>query len=119
MNTEPGNYVVVYDQVPIALEENTQVVVSYAVVDVPAWLVIQADNDGLPGEILGMAPLNLGLNRNVTVQIDNTQIMDVLHAALYLDGGELGEFEYPGGDDIPLQRNRRVVEIPFLLLPVP
>ena len=29
-----------------------------------------------------------------------------------------GEFEYPDGDDIPLQRSRQVLQAPFQIIPV-
>jgi hypothetical protein len=116
-STEPGNYLITRDQEPITgTAEMLQVVVPYAVVESPMWLVIQADNNGQPGEILDTAALQLGLNREVIVEIPAAQATERLHAALYNDAGELGQFEYPNGADTPLQRNRRLLSSSFRLL---
>lgn len=120
MNSDPGNYLIVQDQ---SVAENAgeviEVLVPTAVVNQPGWVVIHADDDGRRGDILGFAPLPAGLSQNIVVEIPAAGATDTLYAVLHLDAGEIGEFEYPNGDDVPLQRNRRFLEIPFQLLAVP
>ncbi len=116
-NTEPGNYLIVRDQTPDSTQDNVlQIRVPYVVVDSPAWVAIQADINGQPGDILGVTSLTTGINRNVLVEISGGQETERLHAALYADAGEVGQFEYPNGADTPIQRNRRLLSVPFRLL---
>lgn len=111
-NAEPGNYLIVADQ-PRQPDSNG-VTIPLAVLEEPAWLVIYANDNGRAGDILGKTLLSLGINRDVTVEIDPEKAGDTLIAALHLDAGEAGEFEYPDGPDVPLQRNRRPVQVTFL-----
>lgn len=117
MNSDPGNYLIVQDQ---AVAENSteliEVLIPTAVVNLPGWVVIHADADGLRGDILGFTSLPAGLSQNIIVEIPAVEATETLYAVLHLDAGEIGEFEYPNGDDVPLQRNRRFLEIPFQLL---
>jgi hypothetical protein len=78
--------------------------------------VIHADNEGQHGEILGYAALHPGLNRDLVVDVDAAQVTDTLYAVLYLDAAEIGEFEFPDGDDVPLQRSRQIIQAPFQIL---
>ncbi len=115
-NTEPGSYIVTRDQILQQTNNMTwQITVPYAIVDQPAWVAIQADANGSPGEILGFAPLKIGLNRDVMVELD-TPTTETIHAVLYTDAGEVGVFEFPDGDDVPIQRNRRILSAPFMIL---
>lgn len=114
-NNESGNYLITADQ-SLAIDEDKALIhVPYAVVEVPAWLVIHADNDGQQGDIIGQTQLDLGLNRDVEVEVQSEDVTDTLYAVLYLDAEELGEFE-PDGDDVPLQRSRRVLQVPFQII---
>ena len=116
-NSAPGNYLIVYDQVAApTTAETTTVTIRTAVVGEPAWLVVQAENDGLRGDILGFAQLGGGLSQDIVVEIPAGGATETLYAVLHLDAGEIGVFEYPDGEDVPLQRNRRVLEIPFRLI---
>lgn len=107
-----GNYLLTQDQ---PLLENGVVVLA-AVVEETGWLVIYTDVDGELGEIVGATPLTAGVNRHVRVVIDAAQTTPILHAALHLDAGEMGTFEYPDGPDVPFRRNSAVIQAPFLLL---
>ncbi|HIP69868.1 MAG TPA: hypothetical protein EYH05_00555 [Anaerolineae bacterium] len=109
-STKPGNYLVVADQQ--RQPDDNSVTIPLVVVEEPAWLVIYADDNGRTGEIFGETLLSLGINRDVTVEIDSEKASDTLIAALHLDAGEIGEFE-PDGPDVPLQRNRRPVQVTF------
>lgn len=78
----------------------------------PGWLVIHADNDGAPGAVLGYAPVTVGDNQDVVVEIDLAQATPVLYAMLHLDAGTVGEYEFPG-DDVPVFVGDTIVNVPF------
>ncbi len=111
----PGNYLVTQDQIMIEDGEKTAVSIPFAVVDVPAWVTVHADNNGQLGELLGVTLLSPGINRTIEIEIDFEMATETVHAALYLDAGTLGEFEI-GAQDVPLQRNRSIIRSPFVLL---
>lgn len=115
--TNPGNYLLAADQ---ALTETadgeTAVTVPLAVVDVAAWLAVHTDDNGQPGDVIGFVPLSPGINRDLTVVVDETAVTDTLYAVLHLDGGTRGEFDFPG-DDIILQSNRNPIAAPFVVKP--
>jgi len=116
-NTNPGNYLAVRDQALTPTEGGAATVtVPLVVVDVPAWLAIHTYEDGERGELLGFAPTELGVNHDVVVEIEAEAVTRRLYAVLHLDAGEEGEFEYPGGPDVPLQRNLRFVQVFFTVL---
>lgn len=115
-STEPGNYLITADQTITDTASSVEITVPYAIVDVPAWLVVYASEEGQRGEILGFTSLNPGVNRDLVVEVDGAQLTDTLYAVLHLDAGEVGEFEYPGGEDVPLQRNRQILQVPFQVL---
>lgn len=113
--TDPGNYLITRDQ-SLPAETNT-VTVPLAVVDIAAWMAIHADDDGQRGEIIGVSPLAPGINRDVVVELDGAAVTETVYAVLYLDAGEIGEFEFPDGPDVALQRNRAVIQVPFSVTP--
>lgn len=115
--TNMGNYLITRDQV-ISSEGDSPVTVTvpYVVTDVPAWVVIHAYAEGQRGDILGVSPVAPGITRDVPVELSAAQAGDTLHAVLYQDAGTVGEFDFPNGPDIPLQRNRSVIHAPFVLL---
>ncbi|NJN55353.1 MAG: hypothetical protein HC804_11700 [Anaerolineae bacterium] len=118
-NTEPGAYLATRDQIPEEVGDGElQVTIPYAIVDGPSWVVVQVDVNGVLGEVLGMAQLQAGLNRDVVVRLDPSKATGPVQAALYIDAGEAGNFEYPNGADTPIQRNRRTLASPFVLLNV-
>lgn len=110
--TQAGNYLVTQNQ-PLA-EDNT-VFVPFVVTDVDTWVVVRADEEGEIGEILGMVRVPAGVHRNLTIEIDPELATPTLHIILHLDAGTPAEFNYPDGVDLPLQRNRTVIQAPFTL----
>lgn len=110
--TNPGNYLVARDQVA----EDGTVVLPIVVADTTIWAVIYSDNDGELGTLLGQTWLPPGISRDVAITIDSGLVTETLHAVLHLDGGVPQEFE-PAGPDVPLQRNRAVIRVPFAILP--
>lgn len=113
MRTDAGNFVITQDQV---LSDTNTVTIPTIVVDQDAWVVIRDGTFIEPGEISGIHWLPAGYHRDVVVEIDPEIISDTMHAILHVDGGSSQEFEYPDGLDIPLQRNRSVIQAPFDLI---
>ncbi|MCA9925420.1 MAG: hypothetical protein KC421_23785 [Anaerolineales bacterium] len=114
-NTTPGNYLVTRDQPLTQIDEATAVAVPLAVVDVPAWVAVHNNDNGERGEMLGVVQLTPGINRNLIIPVAETAVTDTLYAVLYLDAEPIGEFDFPDGPDVALQRNRNVIQAPFVL----
>jgi hypothetical protein len=64
-------------------------------------------------EQLGLILLEPGINRDVIVPITGAAAGDMVVATLHSDVGTPGEFNYPDGVDLPMQRNRSVIQAPF------
>jgi predicted lipoprotein with Yx(FWY)xxD motif len=93
-----SNAVVVADQ---ALGEGGTVTIADVTSDTAGWLVVHAQADGKPGPILGEAQVAAGDNRDVVVKIDPAKATGTLYAMLHVDAGVEGQFEFPGGADVP------------------
>lgn len=105
---------------------NDTVVVDRVVSDGPGWIVIHADDNGAPGDVVGYSTVVDGENADVSVQIDTsllavgmseTEAMTdtegvTLYAMLHTDAGEEGAYEFPG-DDTPVTVDGEVVMAPF------
>jgi hypothetical protein len=74
-----------------------EVVVDRAVINAPGWIAVYSDFNGFTDRLLGFAPLEAGVNEEVTVPIEGA-ITSLLHIMLHEDSGAIGEFEYPSGD---------------------
>ena len=86
---------------------------------VPGWIVIHAENADQTGpgpDIVGWAPVGVGNNANVTVEIDLGLATETLYAMLHLDVGAAGEYEFPGGDPPVFNPDGQVIVTPFTLL---
>ena len=79
------------------------------------WIVIHADADGAPGPVIGFAPVGIGNNANVSVEIDLGQATETLYAMLHLDLAAAGEYEFPGDDAPVFDPGGNVVLAPFTL----
>jgi hypothetical protein len=117
--TNPGNYLITRNQ---SLEIGDQgdvsaITIPLVVVDAPTWIVIRAEAEEEAGDIIGSTWLPAGINRNVRVEVDQERVTDTLYAVLHLDAGIAEQFDFPDGEDIPLRRNRNVIQSPFSLLP--
>ncbi len=80
--------------------------------NVPGWVVIHADNEGLPGPVLGQSAVPAGITADVVVEIDLDGLTDTLWTMLHVDEGTAGEYEFPGADG-PVTVNDTVVVYPF------
>ncbi|PJF40001.1 MAG: hypothetical protein D6737_07565 [Chloroflexi bacterium] len=86
--------------------------------DGPGFLVIHADNDGSPGPVLGVQPVNDGLNLDVTVTLDEPAT-NVVWPMLHVDTGEVGTYEFGTveGADAPAMADGSVVTFPINAAP--
>ncbi len=100
--------------------DNT-VVVASALISVPGWLVIHADEAGQPGAILGSAPLIAGTNAPVYIPLNEAPAATAVWAMLHVDDGTVGTFEYDGqnGLDAPVNINEVVATRPINLTDAP
>ena len=112
----PGNYLIVDDQSLTNTGTASAVLtVDLVVVNVPTWVAIEADDNGKRGEVLGFTAVSPGVNHDIAISIDPTLATETLYVTLYLNAGEPDEFD-PDGADVPLQRNRSPISVPFFLL---
>lgn len=81
-----------------SLAEDGQVDIERVITDQDGWLVLYRDEDGQTGEILGLTPIEAGDHENLSVEIDPFETTPIIHARLYVDEGQVGEFEVPGPD---------------------
>lgn len=112
----PGNYLIVDDQpLPSTGTASAVLTVDLVVVNVPTWVAIEADEDGQRGEVLGFTAVSPGVSHDIAISIDPTLATETLYVTLYLNAGEPDEFD-PDGADVPLQRSRSPISVPFFLL---
>jgi plastocyanin/Cu/Zn superoxide dismutase len=97
---------------------NGTVMVPEVVSDGQGWIVIHADQDNAPGEVIGHAAVSDGDNENVSVEIDIQKATEQLWAMLHTDSGEMGTYEFPGGDP-PVMLNGEIVMEPFMVTGMP
>lgn len=95
-----------------------KVLIARTVADGPSWVVIHADDEGEPGEVIGYAPVGEGETLNIPVEVDTEAVTPILHAMLHDDLGEVGVFEFPGADT-PTTIEDDIVMAAFSALPVP
>ncbi len=57
------------------------------------WVVIYNDQNGAPGDPIGMTLVTLGVNEDIPVEIDLSQASATLHAQLHQDLGEPEVFD--------------------------
>lgn len=89
--------------------DNDQIHISQALVDSPAFLIIQADDGkGNPGALLGQVPVNAGLNQNIAAALDPDKMTSSVFLTLHTDANQMGVFE-PNGVDIPLVINNQPI----------
>lgn len=94
-----------------AIEDGT-VTVDRVVSDGPGWIVIHADNNGAPGDVIGWAAVEDGENLDVVVEIDVDAATETLYAMLHADLGVEGTYEFPGAD-VPVQVDGQVLTPAF------
>lgn len=110
--TDLGSYLIVRDQQP----EDGRLVAALVVATQDAWVVIHADDEGQPGEILGQSWVPAGINRDVVIEVEPSAAEGRLHAVLHQDLNRPQVFEFPLGNDSPLIVNRQLIAVPFDIL---
>jgi hypothetical protein len=99
------------------LSTNGTVVVDNVTADMGGWVVIHPDlGGGQPGPVIGIAPVEAGTNGSITVPIDLGGAKPSLLAALHMDDGTVGRFEYviSGGTlDMPVMSEGMAMHAPF------
>ena len=78
----------------------------------PGWIVIHNNLFGHPGGVIGYAPVESGMNTNVTVTVHTFVATDTLFAVLHHDAGREGVFEYPV-PDVEQKVDDEIVIVPF------
>lgn len=79
--------------------DGTQVTIDQVDAAEAGWIVIYADEDGAPGEVLGQTAVAPGTTDNVIVNLDTPISGETtLWAVLHVDAGTQGTFEFPGAD---------------------
>lgn len=114
--TNPGNYLITLDQTLDLAADSPAVIVPLVVVDLPSWLVIFASQDGQAGEPIGYLSLPAGVNRDVQVPVDAELVTPVLYAGIHINAGDLDQFEFPDGVDVPFRYSGELIQSPFTLL---
>jgi hypothetical protein len=95
---------------PLALPENPiikihdqpvmirKVVVDEVQTSEQGWIAIYADQNGMPGQVIGYRRIIPGIFRQLEIEIDISKATVVLYAMVHKDQGNRGIFEYPGID---------------------
>lgn len=100
----------VQDQIDVKGEVSIQEVVSAK----PAWLVIQTNEDGVPGPVIGYRKISAGINKDVKVKIDKARATSTLYAMIHEDDGTKDKFDFPENDS-PLMYKMEMVAKVFKL----
>lgn len=87
--------IVVSDQ-----EADGSIIVDRALAPAGAWIVVHLDDDGAPGQRVGLAQIPAGDNTDVTVNLEPLALTDDLFVAIHADRGEAGVFEFDMMDKI-------------------
>lgn len=90
------------------------VIIQEVVFSKPGWLVIQTNDNGIPGPVIGYTKINAGNNKDVKVKIDKTQATETLYAMIHEDNGVKDKFDFPT-NDLPLMYNMKMVAQIFKL----
>jgi len=70
-----------------------ELVIARALVPENAWVVVHADDNGAPGERVGLAHIDEGESTDVRVPLEGVTTSDVI-VAIHADRGTEGEFDF-------------------------
>ncbi len=76
------------------------VLVDRALAPTDAWIVVHLDDDGAPGQRVGLLHIPAGEITNVVVNLDPLPLTSTLFVAVHADRGEQGVFEFDMMDKI-------------------
>lgn len=77
-----------------------------------SWLTISFDEDGEPGLIIGIAPLEAGVNELVVVDVIESAVTDRLYIQLHEDTNPGDAFDLPANDP-PLRNTEGIIPPPI------
>lgn len=82
-------------QLEMAEDQNgaDELVVDRVLVPEDAWIVVHADDNGKPGERIGLLPIDKGESTDVKVKLDKTPTANVI-VAIHADRGADDEFDF-------------------------
>jgi len=90
-------YLTTASNASIELDESqpgaTELLVQRVVAPEPAWLVVHLDDDGMPGERVGIAAVPHGETRSVRIPLDEVTTSSLI-VALHADRGEQDVFDF-------------------------
>lgn len=86
-------------QLEIAEEQDSTSMLTVDRVEAPenAWIVVHLDDNGKPGDRVGLQPIDEGESRDVSVNLEGVTTENVI-VAVHADRGEEGEFEFDKED---------------------
>jgi len=87
--------------------------------DGPGFVVIHANNEGAPGEVIGFAPVVASTNVNVEVMVDAEKLTPIVFPMLHSDTGVVGTYEFGEveGEDLPQMSDGKPLFFPILVMP--
>lgn len=86
-------------QLEIDDEQDSASMLTVERVEVPenAWIVVHLDDNGKPGDRVGLQPIDKGESLDVSVNLEGVSTENVI-VAIHADRGEEGEFEFDKDD---------------------
>lgn len=78
----------------------TELKVAKALSPAGAWIVVHLDDEGAPGQRVGLAQIPAGDNADVAVKLEPLPLTDTLFVAIHADAGTPGVFEFDMMDKI-------------------
>lgn len=91
--------------------QSGNVLISLVTAEKPGWVVVFTDNNGQPGNVLGYAPVPAGTSSDVEVPVNPKQTTSKMMAALLVDAGTIGKFEYPSPDTFATEAGSDVMMV--------
>jgi hypothetical protein len=86
-----------------SIGDDNSITVSNVMLEEAGWIVVHNDEDGNPGEVLGVSDLiTAGSHNNVVIDLGDSEVNvgDTLWIMLHTDTGTAGEYEFdPESDD--------------------
>lgn len=81
-------------------EADGSITVDRALAPAGAWIVVHLDDEGAPGQRVGLLQIPAGLSEDVVVDLEPLALTDELFVAIHADRGEAGVFEFDMMDKI-------------------
>lgn len=90
--------VVAEDNVALEVEDQIgakdTIAVSRVLAPGDSWIVVHLDDDGMPGERIGLLQVKKGESRDLVVKLDKAIMTPDVIVALHADRGKVGTFEF-------------------------